>query len=54
MFYGPMSPKFGRICWFYIWHKANTAIYNKNIMPTDKHGGGSEMVWGCFAASVPG
>ncbi len=26
----------------------------KNIIPTVKHGGGSVMVWGCFAASGPG
>ncbi len=26
----------------------------KNIIPTDKHGGGTVMVWGCFAASGPG
>uniref|UniRef100_A0A8D3CW52 Uncharacterized protein n=1 Tax=Scophthalmus maximus TaxID=52904 RepID=A0A8D3CW52_SCOMX len=26
----------------------------KNIIPTVKYGGGSVMVWGCFAASGPG
>lgn len=26
----------------------------KNIIPTFKLGGGSVMVWGCFAASGPG
>lgn len=54
MFYGLMSRNFGHTFWLYICHKANIAFHNKNIMPTDKHGGGSEMVWGCFAASVPG
>ncbi len=38
----------------YIWHKTNTAFHKKNIIPTVKHGGGSVMVWGCFAASGPG
>ncbi|KAF7640693.1 hypothetical protein LDENG_00022540, partial [Lucifuga dentata] len=31
-----------------------TAFQKKNIIPTVKHGGGSVMVWGCFAASGPG
>ncbi|KAF7643297.1 hypothetical protein LDENG_00242120, partial [Lucifuga dentata] len=30
------------------------AFQKKNIIPTVKHGGGSVMVWGCFAASGPG
>ncbi len=34
--------------------KTNTAFHKKNIIPTVKHGGGSVMVWGCFAASGPG
>ncbi len=38
----------------YIWHKTNTAFHKKNIIPTIKHGGGSMIVWGCFAASGPG
>ncbi len=38
----------------YIWRKTNTAFHKKNIIPTVKHGGGSVMVWGCFAASGPG
>ncbi|KAK3555983.1 hypothetical protein QTP86_032846 [Hemibagrus guttatus] len=32
----------------------NTAFQKKNITPTVKYGGGSVMVWGCFAASGPG
>ncbi len=38
----------------YIWCKSNTAFQKKNIIPTVKYGGGSVMVWGCFAASGPG
>ncbi len=38
----------------YIWRKSNTAFQKKNIIPTVKYGGGSVMVWGCFAASGPG
>uniref|UniRef100_A0A8C4T2A2 Tc1-like transposase DDE domain-containing protein n=1 Tax=Erpetoichthys calabaricus TaxID=27687 RepID=A0A8C4T2A2_ERPCA len=38
----------------YIWRKRNTAFQKKNIIPTVKYGGGSVMVWGCFAASGPG
>uniref|UniRef100_A0A8C4SE42 Uncharacterized protein n=1 Tax=Erpetoichthys calabaricus TaxID=27687 RepID=A0A8C4SE42_ERPCA len=30
------------------------AFQKKNIIPTVKYGGGSVMVWGCFAASGPG
>ncbi|KAK3569879.1 hypothetical protein QTP86_006755 [Hemibagrus guttatus] len=33
--------------------KSNNA-FQKKIIPTVKYGGGSVMVWGCFAASGPG
>ncbi|KAI4874865.1 hypothetical protein NFI96_034437 [Prochilodus magdalenae] len=36
----------------YIWRKNNNAFQKKNIIPTVKYGGGSVMVWGCFAASA--
>ncbi len=45
---------FGRCVSRYIWRKTNTGLHKKNIIPTVKHGGGSVMVWGCFAASGPG
>ncbi|KAI3369578.1 hypothetical protein L3Q82_024389 [Scortum barcoo] len=45
---------FGRCVSHYIWCKSNTAFQKKNIIPTVKYGGGSVMVWGCFAASGPG
>uniref|UniRef100_A0A803JW23 Tc1-like transposase DDE domain-containing protein n=1 Tax=Xenopus tropicalis TaxID=8364 RepID=A0A803JW23_XENTR len=45
---------FGRCVSCYIWRKSNTAFQKKNIIPTVKYGGGSVMVWGCFAASGPG
>ncbi|KAG2456859.1 TCB1 transposase, partial [Polypterus senegalus] len=38
----------------YVWRKENTAFENKNLIPSVKHGGGSIMVWTCFAASGPG
>uniref|UniRef100_A0A8C5WBS8 Tc1-like transposase DDE domain-containing protein n=1 Tax=Leptobrachium leishanense TaxID=445787 RepID=A0A8C5WBS8_9ANUR len=31
-----------------------TAHQHQNLIPNVKHGGGSIMVWGCFAASGPG
>ena len=45
---------FGRCVSKYIWRRRNTAFHKKNIIPTVKYGGGSVMVWGCFAASGPG
>ncbi|KAK3515289.1 hypothetical protein QTP70_013482 [Hemibagrus guttatus] len=45
---------FGRSVSHYVWHKSNTTFQKKNIIPTVKYGGGSVMVWGCFAASGPG
>ncbi|KAK3564394.1 hypothetical protein QTP86_017309, partial [Hemibagrus guttatus] len=45
---------FGRSVSHYVWRKSNTAFQKKNIIPTVKYGGGSVIVWGCFAASGPG
>ncbi|KAK3553721.1 hypothetical protein QTP70_007583 [Hemibagrus guttatus] len=45
---------FGRSVSHYIWRKSNTTFQKNNIIPTVKYGGGSVMVWGCFAASGPG
>ncbi len=45
---------FGRRVSRNIWRKTNTAFHKKNIITTVKHGGGSVVVWGCFAASGPG
>ncbi|KAK3561379.1 hypothetical protein QTP86_033119 [Hemibagrus guttatus] len=45
---------FGRSVSHYVWRKSNSAFQKKNIIPTVKYGGGSVMVWGCFAASGPG
>ena len=36
------------------WEKKGTAHQHQNLIPTVKYGGGSIMVWGCFAASGPG
>lgn len=37
-----------------IWRKKNKEFYEQNIQCSVKHGGGSVMVWGCFAASGVG
>lgn len=37
-----------------VWRKKNTALHQKNLSQTIKHGGGNVMVWGCFAASGVG
>uniref|UniRef100_A0A3B1KFI9 Tc1-like transposase DDE domain-containing protein n=1 Tax=Astyanax mexicanus TaxID=7994 RepID=A0A3B1KFI9_ASTMX len=39
--------RFGRCVTHYMWQK-------KNIILNIKHGGGSVMVWGCFAVLGPG
>uniref|UniRef100_A0A8C5R032 Transposase n=1 Tax=Leptobrachium leishanense TaxID=445787 RepID=A0A8C5R032_9ANUR len=45
---------FGKNTQHYVWRKKGTAHQHQNLIPTVKHGGGSIMVWGCFAASGPG
>lgn len=38
----------------HVWRKPNTAFQEKTLISTVKHGGGSIIVWGCFAAAAPG
>ena len=45
---------FGRNTQHYVWRKKGTAHQHQNLIPTVNYGGGSIMVWGCFAASGPG
>lgn len=38
----------------YLWQQPNTSHHPKSTVPTVKHGGGSIMLWGYFAAAGPG
>jgi hypothetical protein len=40
---------FGRNDHLYVWREKGKACKPKNTIPTVKHGGGSIMLWGCFA-----
>ncbi len=37
-----------------VYRKINKDFKEENTVPTVKHGGGSKMFWGCFAASGTG
>ena len=47
MLFGPMDQR-------YVWRRKNKAYDEKNTLPTVKHGGGSIMLWGCFASAGTG
>ncbi|GBL72259.1 Transposable element Tcb2 transposase [Araneus ventricosus] len=37
-----------------VWRKPNSELEMKNITSSVKHGGGSQMVWGCMSAEGVG
>ena len=37
----------------HVWHQKRNAYKVKHLISTVKYGGGSLMLWGCFAASGP-
>ena len=45
---------FGKVSHSTVYRKQNEVYSEKNTVPTVKHGGGSMMFWGCFAASGTG
>ena len=49
-----LAKLFGHNYHRHVWRKVNTAFKEKNLRPTVKHGGGSIMLWGCFAAAGTG
>ena len=45
---------FGKAHYCTVYRKRNEAFKEQNTVPKVKHGGGSQMFWGCFAASGTG
>ena len=45
---------FGHVHCRHVWRQKRDAYKEKHLIPTVKYGGGSLMLWGCFAASGPG
>lgn len=45
---------FGHIDQPYVWRIKGDAFIPKNTIPTVKHGGGSIILWGCFAGKGTG
>jgi transposase len=39
---------------FNCWRRRGELLQNYHVVPTIKHGGGSNMVWACFCAAGPG
>ena len=38
----------------YVWHKQSATHHPSSTIPSVKHGGGSNMVWGCFSVAGTG
>ena len=45
---------FGHAHQRWVWRRKKDACAEKNLIPTVKYGGGSLMLWGCFASTGPG
>jgi DDE superfamily endonuclease/Transposase len=37
-----------------VWRRPNEELFEKNILPTTKHGGGGVMAWGCMSSKGVG